>query len=247
LRSPIRLAVLTLAALILASCVGGNGSGSEPTTSQPTPTSSPTASDVPTGAQLASHLGSPADLGSGWKLWEGFADWPGGVPGEIPDDQRTIIPTLQMCPQAGETAVAQAADLRWQAFTQLQLETPDPFSNMVAVQQFLVADEPSRTVETFTILRDGLTSCLTANLEDWELGLRESLAVPTVGDERYAERGWGVDASGARLDTRLVLVLDGPTLMAVRFDDIMINPGSEPALTQAQVDAVLQVMAARLP
>lgn len=236
--SLIRLAIVALAAVTLAAC-GGDGDG---TPSTPSPA-------VPTADELAGHLATPADLGADWSLWEGFAAWPGGVPGVIPEDQRSVIPALPMCANASEAAVALAEGLRWQAFTQLQKATPDPFANMVVVQQFLLADEPAQVAATFAILRDGLTSCLTENLQDgeWEIGLREVLDVPAVGDERYAERSSSVDPGGARRDTRLVLVRDGAVLMAIQLDDVLISPDAEPTLTTEAVDGVVTAVADKLP
>lgn len=263
----VRLAVGALAVAAVVACGGPDGS---------TPTSSPAGAStsvghatssgdsgtpggseapatgapaVPSADELVGHLATPADLGSGWAVWEGFANWPGGVPGTIPEDQREMLPPIPMCPWASEAAVALAEGLRWQAFTQLHWATPDPFANMVVLQQFLVAGEPADLAATFATIRDGLTGCLTANRPagDWEIGLREALVVPEVGDERYAERSSSVDAGGARRDTRWVLVRDEAVLMAIQLDDILISPQAEPVLTAVQVDAVVRATASRLP
>ncbi len=260
----VRVAVVALAVAALAACGGGDG-GSPTTTSTGTPTTAvPEPSDgattpgtdgttaaptVPTTGELAGYLVTPSDLGPDWNLWEGFSAWPDGAPGAVPDDQRAVIPSLPMCPNAGEAAVTLAARLQWQAFTQLHLATPDPFANMVVVQQLLLADDPDATAATFATLRDGLTSCLTRNLPEgeWEIGLRESLTVPAVGEDRYAERSSSVDPGGARQQTRLVLVRDGEVLMAILLDDVLITPDAEPVLTDEAFDAVVTGIASRLP
>ena len=239
------------AAMFLAAC------GSEPSdsgTSSTTATTAPSVSTLPANdtsapaEELAGFLATPSDLGTDWSLWDGFAAWPGGTPGLIPDDHRDVIPSLPMCPTAGDAAVALAETLEWQAFTQLHRATPDPLANMVVVQQFLVAEDPVQAADKFATLRDGLTRCLTANLNgEWEIGLRESLPVPEVGDNRFAERSLGVDPGGARRDTRWVLVQDGGVLMLIRLDDVLISPDAEPALTPETVDAVITAMAAALP
>ena len=254
---PIRLAIAALAVSALVACSGQGGGGAAPTTAAPTPvgttttgpaTTSPT-SPVPSAADLAGSLVTPADLGPGWIPWEGFTAWPGGEPGVIPDDQRALLPKLDMCPSAGEKAVALAEGLPWQAFTQLHQETSNPFATMVVAQQLLLADEPDRTAETFTTLRDGLTRCLTENLPagDWEIGRRERLQVPAVGQDRYAERTAGFEAGGARRDTRLVLVQDGPVLMAIRIDEVLISPDAEATLPPETVNALVSTMADKLP
>lgn len=258
---PTRVALVAAVASMLVACTGG-GAAPTPTASDlPTPTASdspgPTASGPPSGtpasgvpsvAALVHMLATPADLGPEWRLWEGFAAWPGGAPGVIPDDQRALTPKVPMCPSAGEEAVALAEGLRWQVFTQLHQTTPDPFATMVVAQQLLLADDPARTAATFATLRDGLTACLTENLPDgdWEIGLREPLEVPAVGDDRFAERSSSFDPGEARRDTRLVLVEDGPVLMVIQIDEVLIRPDAEASLTQETVDAVVSSMADRL-
>lgn len=244
---PLRLAIAALAVSTLVGCAGGGGGGAAPTPASGTGTPSATA-PMPSAAELAGFLIEPADLGPDWTLWEGFADWPGGAPGVIPDDQRDLLPALALCPSAGEEAVALAEGLQWQAFTQLHQETSTPFDTMVVAQQLLLADEPERTAATFATLRDGLTSCLTENLPagDWEIGRAERLEVPAVGEDRYAERTSGFDAE-ARRDTRLVLVQDGPVLMAIRIDEVLISPDAEAALPAETVNALVSTMADKLP
>ncbi len=240
------LTVCTLTVIITVGCSGRGGGGAAPTT--PATTAGPSTTAVPSAIELADHLATPADLGPDWTLWEGFAEWPGGEPGVVPDDQRDLLPTLQLCPSAGEEAVALAEGLPWQAFTQLHQETEDPFATMVVAQQLLLADEPDRTTQTFTTLRDGLAGCQTGNLpaDDWEIGRNDPLEVPAVGDDRYAERTSGFDAQ-ARRDTRLVLVRDGPVLMAIRIDEVLISPDAEAALPADTVNTLVTTMADKLP
>lgn len=245
---PLRLAIAALAVSTLVGCAGQGGGGAAPTTS-PSGTTAPSATaPVPSAAELAGFLVEPADLGPDWTPWEGFEAWPDGEPGVIPDDQRELVPTITLCPSAGEEAVALAEGLQWEAFTQLHQETSTPFDTMVVAQQLLLADEPDRTAETFATLRDGLTSCLTENLPagDWEIGRGERLEVPAVGEDRYAERTSGFDAE-ARRDTRLMLVKDGPVLMAIRIDEVLISPDAEAALPAETVNALVTTMADKLP
>lgn len=250
---PIRLAIAAMALSTLVACSGQDGGGAAPTTPAGTTTAGAAtpslASPVPSAAELADHLVTPADLGPGWTPWEGFTAWPGGKPGVIPDDQRALLPKLPLCPNAGEEAVALAEGLQWQAFTQLHQETSNPFATMVVAQQLLLADEPDRTAATFATLRDGLTSCLTENLPagEWEIGRGERLEVPAVGEDRYAERTSGFDAGEARRDTRLVLVQDGPVLMAIRIDEVLISPDAEATLPPETINALISTMANKLP
>lgn len=249
---PLRLAIAALAVGALVGCAGQGGGGATPTSPAATSTTAPTTpsptSPVPSATELAGYLVTPADLGPDWAPWEGFEAWPDGEPGVIPDDQRDLLPTPALCPSAGEEAIALAEGLPWQAFTQLHQETDTPFDTMVVAQQLLLADEPERTTETFTTLRDGLTSCLTENLSagDWEIGRDERLEVPAVGEDRYAERTSGFDGE-ARRDTRLVLVRDGSVLMAVRIDEVLISPDAEATLSPETVNDLLTTMADKLP
>lgn len=251
MRFPIQATLVAITLVALTSCVGGTP------TDPPTPTSGVTsvtpsqtqAAHVPSPEELVDHLVEPSDLGPTWVLWEGFADWPSGVPGVIPEDQRTLIPQLTLCPSAGDDAVALASGLRWEVFTQLHHSTADEFSNMLVAQQLLLAGEPGEIASTFTTLRDGLFSCLTENLPsaDWEIGLREPLEVPEVGDARFAERSLSFDPSGVRRETRLVLVQAGSVLLLVQLDEILITPDSVAELTQDQVNELIETIAQRLP
>lgn len=252
-----RVVAAVLIATVVAGCTATDGD--DDATGTPTPSATPsesspagddgTPSAVPTAEELTGMLATQAELGEAWTLWEGFGDWPAGSPGVIPEEQRTMLPTLPMCPTAGDDAVALAEGLRWQAFTQLRRATPDPFGTMVVVQQMMLAEDPAQLEVTFATLAEGLTSCLTANLPDgeWEIGLREELTVPAVGDARYAERASSVNAGDARRDTRLVLVLDGAVLMAIQLDEVLISPEAEPTVTDADLDALVSAMAAQLP
>ena len=252
MRFPIQTAIVAAAALSLVACAAGGDASNRPTTGSSAASgsvaSSASAVGVPSTAELAGLLVTPSDLGSGWSDWEGFAAWPGGVPGAIPDDHRELVPKLALCPNAGEEAVALAEGLKWQAFTQLQQATSDPFATMVVGQELLLADEPENVAATYATLRDGLTRCLSENLSggEWEIGLRESLEVPPVGDDRFAERSSSFDPGEARRDTRLVLVKDGPVLMVIQIDEVLIRPDAEAALTPEAVNGVVKAMANKL-
>jgi hypothetical protein len=259
MRIPVRSALAVVAAVILVGCSGGGSGGSVPSTpattgpttsvATPGPTSSTTSPVVPSAAELAGYLVTPTDLGRDWSQWEGFAAWPGGGPGVVPDDQRALLPTLPLCPRAGEDAVALAKGLRWQAFTQLHLSTRDQFATMVVAQQLLLAGTPDQIATTFATLRDGLTRCLTGNPPpgDWEVGLREPLEVPAVGDRRFAEQSSSFESGGARRGSRLVLVQDGPVLLAIQIDEILIRPDAAATLTQDAAEAIIGAMADKLP
>ncbi|MDI9628416.1 MAG: hypothetical protein QM286_07715 [Acidobacteriota bacterium] len=263
--SPVRVVVIAaVMAIMLVACSGSGGGDVTPTVAPPggsaaqspatsgsaTPSStqSVTPPRVPTTAELGGMLATPADLGPGWGLWEGFADWPGGAPGTVSDEQRELLPQLPMCPNATAEARALAEGLQWQGFTQLHLQTPDPFATMVVAQQVLLADAPGQVGSIFATLRDGLTACLTESLPagEWEIGLRESFEVPAVGDDRFAERSFSFDPGEARRDTRLVLVRSGAVLMLIQIDEVLIRADAEPTLTTDEVNAVITVMASKL-
>lgn len=254
MRRLIWAALVAVATVALVACAGGTPTNPPEESGHtsglsPVPPSQTTTAEVPSPTQLAGYLVSPADLGPGWTLWNGFADWPDGTPGIIPAEQREIIPQLAMCPSAGADTVALAANLQWQAFTQLHRSTADEFSNMIVAQQLLLADEPTSVATTFSTLRDGRTSCLTENLPsaDWEIGLRERLEVPAVGDARFAERSFSFDPGGAQRDTRLILVQSGSVLLLIQVDELLLTPDAVAQLTSADLDALVETMVQRLP
>lgn len=59
-----------------------------------------------------------------------------------------------------------------------------------------------------------------------------------MGDDRF-ERSSSFDPGEARRDTRLVLVQDGPVLMAIQIDEVLIRPGRGSTLTVDTVNGVV--------
>lgn len=228
---------LAAVAVTLAAC----GGGAEP----------------PTAEVLAKALVVPEDLEGDWLPDESFAEWPDGKPGVIPEDQRGMMPTIEFCEGAGEASVAAAADLTWQAFTQLNMDLPEVSGagagnpgNMVAVQESLLAGDAADIEATFTALRDGVTACFGGPTESEDGSYTSAeLAVGDLGDDRIASRDVLLQADGAEVawTNNTALVRKGAVLMGVNVIEVVLGADTQPVLTEENVQAILTTIADKLP
>lgn len=241
----VRLAMalaVSAASLLLTACGGGSDS--------PPPDKGSSETTVWSPKQLAAALVIAGDLEGDWTPWHGFDEWPGGKPGVIPKDQRPMIPTIEFCSEASEESVKAAASLTWQAYAQLDMTTPDPRANMVAVQEFLLSADPAEIETTFNALRDGMKACLGKETKypDGEVGRTQAMEVPAYGDDRYAQRNL-LDEPGGRAvwDGRYVLIREGTTLKAIQMFEIVIGKSAAPLLDDKEIEAIITTIAKKMP
>lgn len=257
--------LLVTALLALGGCAGGTTGG--PATPTGGPTASPAASgsvepgwptgSVPTAEQLATALVTPADLAGEWAA-PSAGQGEGPVAGVIPEDQRSSLPTIELCPAAGPEALAAAKALRWQAFTQLHMTPEDPLDmaagdrsgHMIFVQEFLLAEDEAAAAATFAALREGMAACMGPQPTDSDghVVVAQPLALPPLGDEAVGELDTVTEPGPGNGLWRLhnAVVRDGPVLMWTDVVEITLGKGVQPELDQAEIDTILVTEADRI-
>jgi hypothetical protein len=226
-----RLAVLVIGGVMIAWVGSGCGDDSE---------------SVPTADELAADLLAPDDLDGAWSVSvpDDADDVTVDVTGVVTDEMRDMLPTLELCPEAGEDAQAAAAGLEWDAFMQLELETDDPIrppddrtGHMVFLQEYLLAMDPTETTTTFDLLRQGAEACVGDFEADEEgPGHVEMMEVPDLGDDSYGVLTTVEEAGGwAEWLLHQAVVRDGSVLTVLVVTDIRAGDGVEPYFTVGDV------------
>lgn len=248
-------AIVGAAVLVLAGC----GSGS-PGTDTPAPTTTSSASSsqpgVPTPDQLAASLITTDDYDGSWTV-NVLPDEQAPTDGVVTEDQRAMLPRIELCAAADEESRAAAEALRWQAFRQLDQSEEDPIDmatgdrrgHLIFVQEFLVAAAPDEVATTFRALRRGLRAC-TGDFPAGEEGpgTVDEVVVAQVGDDRYADLTTMEEAGGrAYWLIHRILVRQGPVLMSLQVGDIVMGAGVQPAFTPDDIDTFLTTAVDRLP
>ena len=238
--------VIAAAVLVLTACGAGDAD-----TEAPTPNPAWSQGAVPTGNQLAPVLLTSDDLPGQWKYTRGRS----GV--------------FVFCPQAPAESIQAADGLTWAANVQLDqipdgataAASPSPSTPVITVDQWLLAEDPTKVEGTFTALRDGIDACfgpssMTAQgvvgTPDGAPLVGAPMAVPPVGDDRIGEfdtypqgfPGSTNPESPAYLHT--AIIRDGPVLMAINIAEENASP-TEQQLTQDDIDAIITTAAAKLP
>jgi len=226
-----RLAVLVVGGVMIAWSGSGCGDNGE---------------SVPTADELASDLLAPDDLDGAWSV--SAPDDAVDVTGVVTDEMREMLPTLELCPEASEEAQAAAAELEWDAFMQLELQTDDPIrppddrtGHMIFLQQYLVAMDPAETTTTFDLFRQGSEACVGDFEADEEgPGHSEMMEVPDLGDDSYGVLTTVEEAGGwAEWMLHQMVVRDGPVLTVLVVTDI--RAGVEPYFTVGDVGEIARV------
>lgn len=175
------------------------------------------------------------------------------MPGVVPEDQRGNLPRLEFCDKASDRSVQAAGQLRWAAFRQLNLTTPDePRSHQVFAQEFLMAAEPSEVAATYSALQAGIEACtgVTTKHGDGVVGTSEKLHVPALGDAAVATRQIVREPSprGAAIwDLPNVVVRDGAVLMSIQLGEVTVGKQIEHVMDRARIDSILTTIAQKLP
>jgi hypothetical protein len=206
----------------------------------------------PTAEQLAERLVGADTFAGVWTVSRGPDDGSDMSSGVIPEDQRDLLPGIELCDAAGADAKAAADSLTWLAYRQLDLDVDDPINppadrsgHMVFVQQFLTAGERDALAATFEQLRAGSDACL-GPIEATDEGPGEAAAmpVPEVGDARFGVLTTIAEA-GDWAEWRLydAFVLDGDVLMSFVVVDIRAGDGIEPYYSIDDIDQMIAIAA----
>ena len=234
-------------AIVLATLTAGCGEDVEP----------------PTAVELAGMLITPEtfadvladDVVAGDDPWTMNVptDQPGLASGVVPDEALEFLPRLELCPDAGDEAIAAAEAVRWSAFRQLDLDVADPIEppndrtgHLVFVQEYLTTDEVDVIEQRYDLLSAGLAACLgdIAAGEEGPGSVTE-MAVPDLGDERYGVL-MVIEEAGAWAEWRLhqVIVREGPILALLSIADIRAD--TEPLFSDDDLDRMFELMADRI-
>jgi hypothetical protein len=204
----------------------------------------------PTADQLAARLVDADTFDGVWTVNRGPDDGTDLSSGVIPEDQRDMLPGIELCDAAGAEALAAAESLAWLAFRQIDLTVDDPIEppadragHMVFVQQFLTAGEPDELAATFDLLRTGSDACLgPIEASDEGPGDAATMPVPEVGDARFGVLTTIAEAGGwAEWRLYDAFVLDGDVLMSFVVVDIRAGDGVEPYYSIDDIDQMIAI------
>ncbi len=206
----------------------------------------------PTAEQLAAQLVTVDSFDGDWTINAGPDDGTDMTSGVIPEDQRDMLPTVELCDAASPEAQAAAESLAWMAFRQLDLEEDDPINppndrtgHMVFVQQFLTSGDADELATTFELLRSGSEACFgPIAATDEGPGQAEAMPVPTVGDARFGVLTT-IEEAGGSAEWRLhnAFVLDNDVLMSFLVVDIRAGDGVEPYYSTDDIDEMIVIAA----
>ena len=206
----------------------------------------------PTAEQLAAQLVTVDSFDGDWTINQGPDDGTDMTSGVIPEDQRDMLPTVELCDAASPEAQDAAESLTWMAFRQLDLDEDDPIDppndrtgHMVFVQQFLTSGDSEELAATFELLRSGSAACF-GPIEAGEEGpgQAEAMAMPEVGDARFGVLTT-IEEAGGWAEWRLynAFVLDDDVLMSFLVVDIRAGDDLEPYYSTDDIDTMISIAA----
>ena len=206
----------------------------------------------PTAEQLAAQSVTVDSFDGDWTINAGPDDGTDMTSGVIPEDQRDMLPTVELCDAASPEAKAAAESLTWMAFRQLDLDEDDPIDppndrtgHMVFVQQFLTSGDADELATTFELLRSGSEACFgpIAATEEGP-GQAEAMPIPEVGDARFGVLTT-IEEAGGSAEWRLhnAFVLDNDVLMSFLVVDIRAGDGVEPYYSTDDIDEMITIAA----
>ena len=196
---------------------------------------------VPTAADLAEDLIDVDTFDGDWtvNVPPGVEDAESGI---VTDEMQEMLPSLDLCDEATDASRAAAESVEWMAFRQIDLQVDDPIEppddrsgNMVFVQEFLIAGEPSEIEELFELLRDGTEACLGEIPAGEEgPGVSEEIELPDIGDDRFGALNVFTEA-GDWAEWRIHGGLIRDTTVLAMITVIDIRADADPYYTPDQV------------
>ena len=205
----------------------------------------------PTAEQLAAQLVTVDSFDGDWTINPGPDDGTDMTSGVIPEDQRDMLPAIELCDAASPEAKAAVESLTWMAFRQLDLDEDDPIDppndrtgHMVFVQQFLTtaSRRTRRDVRTAAFGLRGMLGPIAATEEG--PGQAEAMPVPEVGDARFGVLTT-IEEAGGSAEWRLhnAFVLDNDVLMSFLVVDIRAGDSVEPYYSTDDIDEMITIAA----
>lgn len=194
------------------------------------------------------------DLSGDWSVNLGSNDMELPESGEITEEQREFLPTMDLCDAASQESKDAVDALQWEAFRQLDMEVEDPVDmprdregRIVFVQQFLMSGDSDELSGVLKGLSDGLDSCV-GDIPAGEEGPGTLVRFEpvAVGDERIGALYTIEEAGGAgtwyvyEVFSRKGSVLTSLTVVEVVLGEV------EPLIDQQMVDEITATAVAKI-
>lgn len=213
------------------------------------------AEKVPIAEDLSTRLVTADLFPGGWTMNLGPDDAPGDPSGILTEEQRALLPSIELCEDATDDARTAVDALEPIVFRQLDLAVDNPIDvpfdregHLVFLQEFLYADASDRMRDTFDLVKSGMLSCL-GELPAGEEGpgFAEEAPVPEVGDDRVGVVT-SIEEAGGWAEWRInqTLVVDGTVMMMFVIVDIRSGNDIDPYFTDADIAEMIRVVADRL-
>ena len=205
-----------------------------------------------TAEQLAASLLAPTDLTGTWTPHQ--APDEASIDGVVSDEQQNMLPRMDLCDKASDSAREAVSAVQWKAFRQLDLTVDDPIDppddrsgHIVFAQEFLTSGDLDDITATFDQLRVGMDACLGEfPAGDEGPSTAATLVVPSVGDDRSAVLTT-MDEAGGWAVWRLhqMVVREGSPLMAFLVVEIH-STDAEPLYGDDEVAALVSAAVGQL-
>lgn len=207
--------------------------------------------------ELSDALLTVGDLSGEWTENRSQPDAPDGTlppTGIIPEAQRDMVPTVELCDAAAAEGRSAADAIRWQVFRRFEMTPADPFDppsdregHRIFLQQFMMSDDASELVKITADLFPAIEACLgdipageegpgTATKVDISSGADEQIAVLTQVEEAGGRGQWFIYNA---------VVRKGSVLMSVTLGDVFIGD-LQPEVDVDDFDAIVADAVAKL-
>lgn len=208
-------------------------------------------------ADLSTALLTVSDLTGAWTENRQRPDAPDDTmpaSGIIPEDQREMLPTVELCETASAEGKAAADSIEWEVFRQFDMTPVDPFDpptdregHKIFLQEFMLSDDGSNLVKITADLFPAMEACLgdipageegpgTATKIDISSGGDEQIAVLTQIEEAGGTGQWFIYTA---------VVRKGSVLMSVMLGDVFIGD-LQPEVGLEDFDAIVQAAVEKL-
>lgn len=184
---------------------------------------------------LSDALLTTGDLTGEWTEFRGNPEATEGTiapTGIVTDEQRAMLPTMDLCERASDDAKTAANALRWDVFRQFDKTVADPIDpptdregHKVFLQQFMLSDDSDAVNALFDDLASGLEACL-GDIPAGEEGPGRAteVEITSVGDEHIAVLTQIEEAGGRGMWYLYnAFVRDGSVLMSVTLADVFLG------------------------
>lgn len=212
------------------------------------------ATEPPTSEDLAAALVVAGDLEGEWTVDLGPDDAAEPLSGVVTDEQRALLPSIDLCEAAPDEARAAVDRLEWKAFRQLNRAVDDPVNppidregHVVFVQEFLLSGSASDLAADFDVLRDGLDACL-GDIPAGEEGpgFVSAVSLSDIGNQRAGYLYEIGEAGGSGTwHVYSIFVRKGDVLLSMTVADVVLGD-LEPIIDQPLVDEMVRVAVDKL-